>query len=259
MLNQGTISYKAVIEKMQRDTGFTQFYEEECKEWLWEVMSIIGLSSLLVDIEEEVTIEDYRGILPINLESILGIKNKADNTPLIQELGIYSNTLPSTQDPTVTRVVSDGVSYTSVDGSIIPDLSHTMVDTIRPTTSNYGCFRYDIKGHYIYIDGMKDGTIIISYKAFPIEDNAPVIPNDAKILEMCALYIASKIAKRLMYKGELSPGIADKIDQEYMFYAKSARIKALTPDYNMMEAMKMRMGLIPDTSRFLRGFSNKYK
>ena len=31
MLNQGTITYKAVIEKMQRDTGFTQFYEDECK------------------------------------------------------------------------------------------------------------------------------------------------------------------------------------------------------------------------------------
>ena len=258
MLNQGTITYKAVIEKMQRDTGFTQFYEDECKEWLWEVMSLIGLNSLLVNTQTDITIEDYRGILPINLETILGVKNQATDAPIIKDLGIYNKQLKNTQDPDVIRVISDGVSYTSVDGTIIPDLSHTMVDIVRPTPSNYGSLRYRIQGQYIFIDGLENGTITIAYTAFPIEDNSPVIPNDAKILEMCSWYIANKVAMRLMIRGEINSGVADRIEQQYLFYAKSARIKALVPDYPMMEAMKMRMGLIPDTTRYYNGFSNKY-
>ena len=74
---------------------------------------------------------------------------------------------------------------------------------------------------------------------------------------MCSWYIANKVAMRLMIRGEINSGVADRIEQQYLFYAKSARIKALTPDYEMMEAMKSRLGLIPDTNRHSRGFTNR--
>ena len=41
----------------------------------------------------DITIEDYRGILPINLETILGVKNQATDAPIIKDLGIYNNQL----------------------------------------------------------------------------------------------------------------------------------------------------------------------
>jgi len=258
MLNQGTINYRAVIEKMQRDTGFTQFYEDECKEWLWEVMSLIGLNSLLVNTQTDIIIEDYRGLLPNNVETILAVKDQVTGVAIIKDLGVFSKQLRTVDTNNITRVISDGVSYTSVDGTIIPELSHTMVDIIRPAAPNYGSPRYKIQGQYIYIDGINNGTITIAYTAFPIEDTAPVIPNDAKILEMCSWYIATKIAMRLLIRGEIQSGIMDKIEQQYLFYVKSARLKALTPDYAMMESMKMRMGLIPDTNRYSNGFTNKY-
>lgn len=256
MLNQGTINYRAVLDKMQRDTGFTQFYEEECKEWLWEALSLIGLSSLLVNTQTDIEIEDYRGLLPINMQNLLGVKNYDTNNVIIKDLGIYTKRTDTFTESDITRVVSDGVSYTSVDGTIIPDLSHVFVDIIRPSSTSVSNLRYRVQGNYIYIDGMREGKITIAYTAFPIEDNAPVIPDDPKILELCSWYIASKIAFRLMLKGELAQGIKNEIEQQYLFYAKSARIKALTPDYEMMEAMKSRLGLVPDTSRHARGFTN---
>jgi len=256
MLNQGTINYRAVIAKMQRDTGFTQYYEEECKEWLWEAISLIGVSSLLTQEEEDITIEEYRGLLPINMERLLGVKNKNTDTVLIKDLGIYSKKSVQNENSDVTRVISDGVSYTSVDGTIIPDLSHTMVDIVRPTSMSASSPRYRVQGHYIYIDGIKEGTITISYQAFPVEDNAPVIPDDLKILSLCSWYIANKIAFKLYIRGELNKSVKDDIEQEYLYYAKAARLKALTPDYEMMEAMKQRLGLIPDTNRHARGFTN---
>lgn len=257
MLSKGTVNYKAVVEKMQRDTGFTQYYDEECKEWLWEIMSLIGLNSLLTTSQVDIEIEDYRGLLPINLESIIGVKNFDTNNVIIQDLGVYDKRINSLSEHGVTRVVSDGVSYTSVDGTITPDLSHVMVDIERPMSMSPSNYRYKVQGSYIYIDGMKTGTITVAYTAFPIEDNAPVIPNDSKILELCSWYIATKIAFRLMLKGELTKGVKDDIEQQYLFYAKSARMKALTPNYEMMEAMKMRMGLIPDTNRHAFGFTNR--
>lgn len=256
MLNKGTINYRAVIEKMARDTGFTQYFEDECKEWLWEAISLIGVSSLFVNVEEEITIEEYRGLLPVNLESIIGVKDYHTNNPIIEDLGVYSKTYPDAEGTAVTRVISDGVSYTSVDGTIIPDLSHVYVDIVKPIVSSRGAYRYQVKGHYIYIDGIRNGKIVISYYSFPVEDNAPVIPNDAKMLEFCSWYIATKIAMRLMIKGEISQGIKNEIEQQYLFYASSARIKALTPDIQMMEAMKRRLGIVPDVSRYDLGFTN---
>ena len=95
MLSKGTVNYKAVVEKMQRDTGFTQYYDEECKEWLWEIMSLIGLNSLLTTSQVDIEIEDYRGLLPINLESIIGVKNFDTNNVIIQDLGVYDKRINS--------------------------------------------------------------------------------------------------------------------------------------------------------------------
>lgn len=118
-------------------------------------------------------------------------------------------------------------------------------------------YTHQLSESYIFT-GLSDVTIEIAYRAFLMwEDNTPKIPDDPKVVRMVTLFIAEKIAFRLMLQDKLSERKWGFIKDELEWATGSAQNRMKLPNEDEMESIKNTlMRLRPRPNQWSSGYRN---
>lgn len=233
-----------VIERVRRE-GVSDFTEEEAKEWIWEVVSYLGVPSHYVDKVAVLKIENARSMLPYDLYDISegGIREYTNKVVLLQEKNIYYNpdTVGEIEGSTsnVINLTWEAPSVVYIDGVQQED-----TEAFLAQIPNYSYvdekYTYKINDGFLYT-GFKDGYVEIAYKAFPVDNNnAPMIHDDAKVIRAVVNYIIKKVAKRMWLRDEISDRKLQKLEQEYSYAAAAARNNAMIGSIDDWETIRAR-------------------
>jgi hypothetical protein len=221
MLSGRTTNIDAVIEELYREYGFENIDKGEVAEWIFKAMSLIGTPYPFPDKPGELDIIEYKAVLPVDLYSILGVREKTtglnfrENTNLFQSFGLPAYVLGSEVETADVDPLTD-INYDTYIGS--------------EYASEY--FTFKTQGNYIFT-GMQNGTIEIAYKAIPIDiiTGMPLIPDDVRYIRGVVSFIAERIAFRMYLKDMLTERKYDLIRTDYLFNIGSAKntCHALSP------------------------------
>ncbi len=219
-----------IVERVQRDYGF-EVNDMEAAEWTWDAITQIGVLEPFVEKIKEITISDYKGVLPVDLYQLKHVRDTDNFIELRRTLDGYfrSNNKWAVQENTVINTqdvdpLTDEPFYTIVSPATYPEY-----------------YTYKLQGNYIFI-GYATGTLEMVYDAFPVDETTglPLIPDDTKYIRAITTFIGAKEGFRMMLKDELSERKYDKIAQEASFALGAARSKGLIPDLHFMETIRNR-------------------
>ena len=226
MLSGRVVSIDMLIEHLYQDFGFENIDKAEVAEWVWRSMQIIGTPDPYEDKTVELTIEDYRASIPLNLYSIGMLREKSTGI-VLREMTNMFNKFGDSAFEGVTEIEVDTDPATG-------EIYHTIVGP--DASSEY--YTYKTQGNFIYF-GMETGTIEMQYKAIPIDivTGMPVLPDNAVYLRGVESFIAERMAFRLMLKDLLSERKYERIEQQYYFNVGAAQSVCKLPDVGRMETI----------------------
>ncbi len=242
-----------ILERVRREFGFEDVYPDDVREWVWDVIGLIGSPSLLIDKQEDIEIENHRGELPVDVFSLLNhrVRDKQSKRILKRSANIFfeDNTIRK-QTP---MAFTDGESIElDEDGNLLEGTEYKSI--IAPDYDELGYF-YDINDNYIFTN-KKETTIQLYYTAFPLDDRLfPKIPDDPKVIRAVVWYIGERIAFKHMIQDKLSERKYEIIKQDYLFNVASARTKSDTLEIPQVHNFKHRMlQMVKQNNAFLQGF-----
>lgn len=204
------ISY--IVERLYRDYGFDlEIKYDEILEWVWDVISLIGAPTAYMDkitngtehMPKPIKIENYRGVLPIDLHHIIIARDFETKMPMICK-----------------------------SSSFVKDTEQVYVKESQ--------YSYTLNNNYMFTS-FKEGEVELNYKAFPTSNlGMPMIPDDIKFIMATQSYIAERIGFRLWMQEKLSRDRYEKLDLERNWYIGAASTKAAMPSIDEMESIKNR-------------------
>lgn len=253
-----------LLESTMRDYGLDELYKDEAKEWVWEIMGIVGVTSILQDCTAEIVISDHRGLLPSDIytfDAESGIREIESNRSLLPTTDIFFDQNKQTTTLTQGIIASEtyDVTYDQLGDDLVSQVNDSTVTLDIVYAPGYvyetESYVYRIQGNYIFC-GIEDTTLQITYKGFPIfPDNTPMIPDDEKYIRMVKSHLAYMAIRRAFYQGKVSREVKEDIERDYLFDIPSARSRMILPSKDEMENIKrMRMRLLPKPSQFDTGF-----
>jgi len=153
------------------------------------------------------------------------------------------------------EVLSDkmGQSVTYVDTTIDPnyptyvqqdeDSTNPEITVFMQTTAKEPLYPkvpgYKIVGNTIWVNTNQDTVVRLAYRRFPIwDDLTPKIPDDPKVIRMCADFIAFQHATKLWVHGEINRDVFSWVETQYYHSVGAARNKARIASLGKMEELK---------------------
>lgn len=182
---------------------------------------LIGMPDIFEERTERVPIDDYRGKLPCDLESIIQVRVCG---------GIHDNE--------VLRYTTD-TFHMSDKKSCSYDLTYKVQNTVIYTS-------------------LKKGTIEIAYRGFAVDDEGyPLIPDDSSFIQALEFYIKKKHFTTLFDQGKITPQVYNQVLQDYAFYAGQAQTSLIRPSIDQMQSFANSLNtLIPRMNEHARHFVN---
>lgn len=225
MLSGKYTTISRVLENIIRDTGFTnEINFSDAIEWAYRAMQFIGAPQIYIqkvtdgNVElghpEPLVVSNYRAELPCDMQSIIQIRE-------------YCNR----QSMTTT-------SY-----------NFAMSENLKEI-GGMSTLQYTINDNYIFTN-FKDGQLEVAYWAFPTDSEGyPAIPDDERYLKAIESYIIERIARKLWLQDKISDAKYKALEQDWLFYVRSAKSRAQMPSIDDMERLKNQvLRLITHTDR----------
>jgi hypothetical protein len=203
-------------------------------EWVGDMYGLINYPGMFMHkitgqdaLTPNITIERYRGSLPVDFRKILtgGVRDYDSKDVYEASTGSFTKFRYALNDT--------------------PKYQHT---------GNV----YNIRGGYIYIEE-DSATLELAYEAFPIDERGyPLVPENQKVLEYMKEYIAEKVAFNLLAANKISQYVYETVDKRRMWRAGGAHTALLNRTSEEMEAWTWsRLKLMPrfghDTSYTYQG------
>ena len=250
-LNTKLTNVEEIIERVRREFGFEEVYKDDVREWLWDIIGILGSPSLLQEKEAYIEIENHRGELPIDVYDLTNhrVRDKDSKQVLKKTNNIFfRDDKRISQDPII---IKEGETVVMEDG--VTEDGTAFYSIIIPEYEKKGFF-YNIIDNYIFTS-LEECTVELSYTGFPLDDRGfPLIADDPKVIRAAVWYIGERIAFKLMIQERLTERRYHMIAQDYVFFAGAARSKADTLDIPDMHNFKHRvLQLNKQTDGFLKG------
>lgn len=212
MINGRTVTVDTILEELYRDYSFDNLNKGEVAEWVFKAMGLIGSPYPFEDKPAELTIENYRAELPVDLYSISAVREKTTGTNMREGTDLFGSFgLPAYAE---TQIVNTGAL----------DNSGNPYQTVVGPEYSSEYYTFKTQGNYIYT-GLKTGVIEMAYKAIPIDvvTGLPVIPDDVRYIRGVVSFVAERIAFRLFMKDLIQAQKYDLIRTEYFFNVGSAK------------------------------------
>ncbi len=217
--NINFINIREILSRLTRHPLMTDINLETVIQYTIDFIGIMGLPNIYLDKVVNLTIENYRAQLPCDLISV--------------------NQVRLSQNGSCIRSMTDNFNM------------HNIYDDSR----NTGEPTFKTQGTIIYTS-FKDGSIQLSYKAIPIdEEGLPLIPDNPIFLETLELYIKKKWFTILFDMGKIQPAVLNNTQQEYAFKAGQCNNEFIIPSPSEMETLtNVWSQLIPRVNEFKKGF-----
>jgi hypothetical protein len=213
MLSGKYTTISRVLENIIRDTGFTdEINFSDAIEWAYRAMQLIGAPQIYItkvtdgnlDLEHPnpIPVVNYRAELPCDLHRVIQIREFTTRRSMTNSS--YNFLLSGNNDGN------------------------------NPNES----LQYVINDSYIFTN-FKDGEIELAYEAFPVDDEGyPSIPDDERYLKAIESYIIERIARRLWLQDKINDSKYKALEQDWLFYVRSARNRVNMPSIDEMESLK---------------------
>lgn len=249
-----------VIEKIYMDYGI-EVPKSIVMEYIWETIGVISRPEILIPTVREVVINNYVGILPVDLYTFIGCREKTTKKPLLPNTGYYFN---PTQELNVNSNTSVESTYNKIEsnGILIDDISNAFISINCDIQSFFNknddnAYKYAITNNTIKV-GIKNTVLELAYLAFPVwEDGTPMVPEDPKILRGIVDYIIEKVAFKLMLTDRLSERKWAYINQRSTWSLASAINRIKLPTVDIIEGIKNnQVRLLPKERVWSNGFNN---
>lgn len=254
----------SIIERINR-TGINDFTEEEAKEWIWEVVGLMGVPRFYIDKIATLVVENARATLPYDLHDITegGVREYYKKIPLLKELNTFYNPDAISENANQPILFStEAPSIVYVDGVQVDD-TEAFFQNIPASYYNIESesYTYKINNGFIYT-GFKEGLIEVAYKAFPVDnDNKPMVEDNIKVIRAVESYIKKMVITRMWYRDEASDKKLQKAERDYSFAIASARSDASIGSVEDWEAIRARMNRLyrdPNLHRIgYQGYSSR--
>jgi len=251
-LNTKYTSIEEILERIRREFGFEDVYADDVREWIWDVMGFMAVPQMFIEKIADVTVENWRAPLPVDLYSLTEhmLRDKGTGYVLRKSANLFQQS--DQIDLSAVRVNVDGESVVS-DDDIISD--GTQYASIIVPDHDYADYTYTISNNHIFTN-VKEIELEMRYTAFPIDDRMfPLIPDDPKVIRAVVWYVGERLAFKMMLSDKLSERKYEMIKQDYLFNVASAKTKAHTMDLAEMENFKRKvLSLNKDVHGFARNF-----
>jgi hypothetical protein len=204
--NGSWVDIDFILDKLYHDYKFDDIEYNEVAEDIWDAINYVADPSSYETKFADIVIADYKGTMPSDFFSIVDgtVMEKETNIPLVGSLDLMDRF----SDNATILAETDALKYS-----------------------------YKIIEGYLYT-GLEDTTLTISYKAFPVSNNLPLVPDNAKAIRMVVDYIAEKIAFKLFMVGKLGERVYEKILQRSCWSTSSWKTSSKIPTTDVMERLK---------------------
>lgn len=237
------INIKEIVSRVLRHPLLKDFTLEQAIQYVSSFTDIFGLPNMYEDKEATVKIKDYRGVLPCNCISINQVKDK-----------------------------SSRICYEAMQDTFFPN----QVDYDNPNNPKdiypWESFKRFISTHYakkpnelafktqgnIIFTTRKDGEILISYKAIPVDkDGYPLLIDNGIYLKALETYIKKELFLVLFETGKVSATVIQNVQQDYAWRAGQLQKEFTTPSLSEMESIaRMWTAMIPRMTSFDNSFKD---
>lgn len=183
---------------------------------------IVGMPRAFNEKTELVTIENYRGMLPCNLENIIQVRTHNECNKSYR----------------VFRYSTDSFH-----------MSENKQDSYDLT--------YKVQGNIIFTS-MKDGTIEIAYRALTVDSEGyPMIPDNSSFIRALELYIKKYYFNILFDTGKITPQVYNQVCQDYSWAVGQAQSDLVRPSIDEMQSITNSLNtLVPRVTEHRYGFVN---
>lgn len=197
MYNGTVTSLKTILWKVLRHPLALELSYEEAAEHAVEAIRLIGAPLSFLDVVSPlITIANYKAALPLNLLNIKGV-----------------------------RIITNDDNYD--DGAIAlryaTDVYHAGANCNPDSNDDIPYeYTYTVQNGVIFTS-VPDGTIQISYKALPIDDEGfPLVPNEQKTMLALEYYILHRYLEPLWLIGKITDKAFNYIETKRHFYMAGA-------------------------------------
>ena len=221
------VNIREILSRCTRHPMLKSLDLEQVIQYTVDFISIVGMPTLYNDKVETIHIDNYRGLLPCDLVSIIQVKDKASNTCM--------------------RSMTD-----SFNPGLIADRSEFNYSQTERSESTF-----KTQGRVIFTS-FRTGEISLSYRAIPVDkEGLPLLIDNANFLKALELYIKKQVFTVLFDLGKLQAGILQNTQQEYAWAVAQCEKEFIMPSMSEMESItRMWNTIIPNTTSFDKGFED---
>lgn len=216
------ISIKQILDDILEHPLLKDMTFERAVNHTVHFMRIVGCPRMFEEKISIVNIEDYRGILPCDYNSIIQVRTYSD----------------CNKNYKVFRYSTDNFHMSS-------------------NKQDFYDYTYKVQGNIIYTS-IKEGTIEIAYNAFAVDDEGyPLIPDDSSFINALELYIKKKHFGILYDMNKINAQVYNTVCQDYAWAVGQAQSSLVKPSIDQMQSLTNSLNtLIVRTTEHNTGFVN---
>ena len=231
---------KRVLDNLTDHPLLRDLTLEQVVRYTIRFIALHGFPLLYQDKIEDVEIEDFRGVLPCDLISIIQVKEKGSQ--------ICMRSMTDTFTP--------GLKPHPEERTYVDPLNNVRkihkVPAIRERLEEK---TFKTQGRIIYTS-FPVGCVEVSYKAIPVdEEGFPLLIDNENYLAALEAYIKKQVFTVKFETGKMQAGVLQNAQQDYAFLARQLVDEFQIPSYSEAESLsRMYQTLIPKMREFDNGF-----
>lgn len=218
------ISIKQILDNILSHPMLQDVSFERAVNHTVHFIRIVGSPRIFEEKVEKVTIEDYRGVLPCDVDSIIQVRTIPNN-------GEYTAFIHST------------------------DSFH--MSSNKKSSSE---LTYKVQGDVIFTS-MKEGDIEVAYTSIAVDNEGyPLVPDNSSFIRALELYIKKQQFTVLFDMGQINQAVFNQVCQDYAFAVGQAQSDLIRPTIDQMQAITNSLhAMIWNFKHHNTGFSNLNK
>jgi hypothetical protein len=248
-INGKTVSLKTIVERVYTDFGFNYSLNwNDAAEWAGSLLALLKAPNGLEDKFAVIDIDEMKGGLPCDLESIVSVAfiagsncSNKKSAFVFQDKGSYLADVVELDK--VNREAVIALSYKNSNElwcqftNLIP-MRYTTDTFYRQTyhctnwdfDNSQSTYTYKVNNNYIFTN-FRNGKVLMAYRAIPTdEEGFPLIPAEEKWRRAVTYEIAYKIAFKLWIHRNIEDRVFQIIERERDWAASHAGKHEFTLD-----------------------------
>lgn len=246
-------SIKRVLDNLMEHPLLRDLTLEQVVRYTIRFIGIHGYSKFYEDKIETVDIDEFRGVLPCDLISIIQVKDLRTGVCMRSMTDNFANGMR--EDVRIDKFDRanklDGrgsnIKAKDVIGGYIPP---RLVYLEEPA--------FKTQGRVIYTS-FPEGCVEIAYKSIPVdEDGFPKLLDNENYLACLEAYIKKTVFTMKFDTGKIAPGVLKNAQMDYAWLAGQLQAEMVMPSTSEMESISRMLGaMIPRVREFEKGFKEE--